>query len=170
MGAGNFPTWFSCSICFLRFFSTSFCGNQFKRCFIFSDVVFCTCLLIHFFRKQEKKGISFLPKPSFNNTINQLSISVPQLKSNVNILKWRCVVPHLIALLESVAVSLVFCQLQNRTILYIRYYKTISNPVLNTPGSSSSYLLQRLAPEAYCQPWALKFFENARIQVTRTAC
>ena len=42
----------------------------------------------------------------------------------------------------------------------------ISLPKLPNPNpraaSNSSYLLQRLVPEAYCQPWALKLFENAK--------
>ena len=44
------------------------------------------------------------------------------------------------------------------------------NPNPRADSSNSSYLLQRLVPEAWCQPWALKCLEHARIQLTTAQC
>ena len=46
----------------------------------------------------------------------------------------------------------------------------LPNPNPRADSSNSSYLLQRLVPEAWCQPWALKCLEHARIQLTTAQC
>ena len=105
MGPSNFPTWLH--LCFLGIFSKSFCGNQsqmfrnsFRCCFV------CVCLGVHCTHSWKKTKVHlFLDKAIFQQD-NHLSSSVPQLHSHVNILKWRCVVSHLLVLSESVAKQL----------------------------------------------------------------
>ena len=94
-------------LCFLGIFSKSFCGNQsqmfrnsFRCCFV------CVCLGVHCTHSWNKTKVHlFLDKAIFQQD-NHLSSSVPQLHSHVNILKWRCVVSHLLVLSESVAKQL----------------------------------------------------------------
>ena len=95
------------SYVFLGFSPSLSVAINFKCFVILSDVVLSACAweyTVHIPAKKTKVRL-FLDKAIFQQD-NHLSSSVPHLHSHVNILKWRCVVSHLLVLSESVAKQL----------------------------------------------------------------